>query len=326
MADRRAGLLPGRDAQPLHPHPRARGRGPASRRPGPHGRRRGAWEPAGFGAGRLTPVPQPPGAGQWGPGPSDPGPGPMPRGKRPMVPGPPTGDSLNVCAGADPLRTRVVGRLGASPWAEPRVVVSGNFATPRHLLALFDGAVQSYRLFALNAQMGFPDRDGVIPESPFVGPGMRDLATLDYLPMRLSLVPALFEAARPPDVVLLHTSPPRHGRVSLGIEVNILPAAIERARGRGGLVVAQVNRNMPYTFGDAEIDCRPHRPRHRGGRGAARPGPPCARRHHDGHRRERGVPGGRRSDPAARHRGASGLRARVPRGQAGVGRVVGGDQ
>jgi len=149
----------------------------------------------------------------------------------------------------------LVSRLGALPWAEPRAVVSGNFATPFRLMELFDSAVESYRLFALNAQPGMPTRAGVIPESPFVGPAMRDLAALDYLPMRLSLVPMLFDVARPPDVVLLHTSVPRDGKVSLGLEVNILPAAIERARGRGGLVVAQVNPKMPYTFGDAEIDC-----------------------------------------------------------------------
>jgi acyl-CoA hydrolase len=41
--------------------------------------------------------------------------------------------------------------------------------------------------------------------------------------------------------------------VSLGIEVNVLPAAIEQTRARGGLVPAQVNPHMPYTFGAAEI-------------------------------------------------------------------------
>jgi acyl-CoA hydrolase len=41
--------------------------------------------------------------------------------------------------------------------------------------------------------------------------------------------------------------------VSLGIEVNILPAAIETARAHGGLVIAQANPNMPYTYGDAQI-------------------------------------------------------------------------
>jgi len=72
--------------------------------------------------------------------------------------------------------------------------------------------------------------------------------------MRLSLVPRMLATTRPPDVALLHTSMPRGGRVSLGIEVNILPAVIEEVRRRGGLVIAQLNRNMPYTFGDGEID------------------------------------------------------------------------
>ena len=44
--------------------------------------------------------------------------------------------------------------------------------------------------------------------------------------------------------------------MSLGIEVNVLPAAVEAARARGGLVIAQVNPRMPYTFGDAELPRR----------------------------------------------------------------------
>jgi acyl-CoA hydrolase len=39
--------------------------------------------------------------------------------------------------------------------------------------------------------------------------------------------------------------------VSLGTEVNVLPAAIEAARARGGLIIAQVSRHVPYTYGDA---------------------------------------------------------------------------
>jgi acyl-CoA hydrolase len=54
--------------------------------------------------------------------------------------------------------------------------------------------------------------------------------------------------------VVLHTSLPRDGKVSLGVEVNVLPAAVEQARARGGLVVAQMNPRMPYTFGDGELD------------------------------------------------------------------------
>jgi len=90
-------------------------------------------------------------------------------------------------------------------------------------------------------------------ESPFVGPGMRHSSSLDYIPMRLSLVPRLFAISRQPDVVLVHTSTPRAGKVSLGLEVNVLPAALEVARARGALVVAQVNPRMPYTFGEGEI-------------------------------------------------------------------------
>ncbi len=42
--------------------------------------------------------------------------------------------------------------------------------------------------------------------------------------------------------------------MSLGIEVNLLPAAIEAVVARGGLVVAQVNPRMPFTRGDGLID------------------------------------------------------------------------
>ena len=135
----------------------------------------------------------------------------------------------------------------------PRIVVSGNFATPWPALMALDKAVAKYRLFGLNAQPGFPDRDGVILESPFVGPGMRGSDRLHYLPCRLSLVPNLLATALPPDVVMIHTSVPAGGTVSLGTEVNVLPAAIEAVRARGGLVIAQLNRHMPYTYGDAVL-------------------------------------------------------------------------
>ncbi|MBI1376357.1 MAG: acetyl-CoA hydrolase [Frankiales bacterium] len=143
--------------------------------------------------------------------------------------------------------------LGALP-GNPRVVASGNFATPAAVLAALDTAVPEYRLHLLNAQGGLPDRDGVTYETAFVGPGMRRSPRLVYVPCRLSLVPRLFATTCPPDVVVLHTSAPSQGRVSLGIEVNILPAAVEAVRERGGIVIAQVNPRMPYTFGDAEVD------------------------------------------------------------------------
>ncbi|HEU5426633.1 MAG TPA: acetyl-CoA hydrolase/transferase C-terminal domain-containing protein [Actinocrinis sp.] len=136
---------------------------------------------------------------------------------------------------------------------EPRIVASGNHATPWHLLELADKALPAYRLFLLNAQPGIPVREGVRHESPFLGPGMRGLPTLDYLPARLSLVPQMLATTHRPDIVLLHTTAPRGGMLSLGVEVNILPAALESAAATGGVVVAQINPHMPYTRGDAEI-------------------------------------------------------------------------
>ncbi len=147
---------------------------------------------------------------------------------------------------------QLAARLGALA-GTPRVVVGGNFATPWRALAVLDGTVAEYRLFAMNAQAGIPDRDGVTLESPFVGPGMRGRARLRYFPCRLSLLPALLATALPPDVVLVQTSMPSGGTVSLGTEVNVLPAAIETARARGGLVVAQLNPRVPYTYGDSVL-------------------------------------------------------------------------
>jgi len=135
----------------------------------------------------------------------------------------------------------------------PRVLASGNFASPNVLLKVLDASVPEFKLHMLNAQAGIPDREGVTYESSFVGPGMRRHPQLVYIPSRLSLVPVLFRDHYVPDVVLLHTSERRHDTVSLGTEVNILPAAIEAAKERGGLVIAQANPRMPYTYGDAQL-------------------------------------------------------------------------
>jgi acyl-CoA hydrolase len=68
------------------------------------------------------------------------------------------------------------------------------------------------------------------------------------------MVPALFARNMAPDLVVLHTSLPHEGQVSLGTEVNVLPAAIEAVRRTGGAVIAQANPRMPFTYGDGVID------------------------------------------------------------------------
>jgi hypothetical protein len=113
--------------------------------------------------------------------------------------------------------------LSAVSGMEPLVVASGNGAAPQTLLGIADAELASFRLFMLNAPTD--------------------------IPCRLSMVPELLASRLPPDVVLLNTSRPRRGVVSLGVEVNVLPAAIEAARANGGIVIAQLNRAMPFTCG-----------------------------------------------------------------------------
>src|SRR3954452_11610506 len=97
----------------------------------------------------------------------------------------------------------VASRLPAAEGSHrPRVVAAGNFATPMELLRTVDEALDRYTLHVLNAQAGIPQRPGVVHETTFVGPGMRDSATLSYVPSRLSLVPVLLRTVLVPDVVL----------------------------------------------------------------------------------------------------------------------------
>jgi acyl-CoA hydrolase len=137
--------------------------------------------------------------------------------------------------------------------ANPRIVASGNFATPKTLLQLADECIPEFRLHMLNAQLGIPNREGITYESAFVGTGMRRHARLSYIPTRLSLLPVLYRDHYRPDVVMLHASTQRFDTVSLGTEVNVLPAAIDAARARDGIVIVQSNKQMPYTYGDAQI-------------------------------------------------------------------------
>ena len=140
---------------------------------------------------------------------------------------------------------------GAGP--NPRVLASGNFATPYTLLSAVDQVLPEYRLHMLNAHGAIPDRDGVTYETAFIGPAMRHHPRTHYIPARLSMLPVLLKQQYRPDIVLIQTSPRHHDTVSLGIECNVIPAAIEAVRAHGGLVIAQANPQMPYTYGDAQI-------------------------------------------------------------------------
>jgi len=88
----------------------------------------------------------------------------------------------------------------------------------------------------------------------FIGANVREAVNdgrADYTPIYLSEIEELFESgAMPLDVALLELSPPdSHGFCSFGVGVDTSLTAAECAR----YVVAQVNDQMPRTYGDSFI-------------------------------------------------------------------------
>jgi 4-hydroxybutyrate CoA-transferase len=88
----------------------------------------------------------------------------------------------------------------------------------------------------------------------FIGGNVRDAINdgrADYTPIYLSEIEGLFESgAMPIDVALVQVSPPdAHGFCSFGVGVDTTLTAAKCAR----FVVAQVNDQMPRTYGDSFI-------------------------------------------------------------------------
>ena len=88
----------------------------------------------------------------------------------------------------------------------------------------------------------------------FVGSDMRAAVKqglVEYVPMSVARVPEMMALGRVPvDVALIQVSlPDAFGFVSLGISVDIIPAAVARAR----LVIAEVNPAMPRSMGDSTL-------------------------------------------------------------------------
>ncbi len=88
----------------------------------------------------------------------------------------------------------------------------------------------------------------------FIGPNVRRAVNdgrADFTPIFLAEIPALFRNGELPiDVALISLSPPdARGFCSFGVEVGITKPAAEAAR----IVVAEINRQMPRTWGDSLI-------------------------------------------------------------------------
>lgn len=88
----------------------------------------------------------------------------------------------------------------------------------------------------------------------FNGANMRAASpdlTANYIPIFLSEIPSLFyNKVINLDVALVQLSPPdAHGMCSLGPSVDISVSAVRSAK----IIVAQINKQMPRTFGDSQI-------------------------------------------------------------------------
>lgn len=73
----------------------------------------------------------------------------------------------------------------------------------------------------------------------------------DYVPISIARVPQLMAIGRiPVDVALIQVSlPDEFGYVSLGVSVDVIPAAVAKAK----IVIAEVNPAMPRTMGDSAL-------------------------------------------------------------------------
>ncbi len=98
-------------------------------------------------------------------------------------------------------------------------------------------------------------RDNFRLRSFFIGDSTRkaiNRGVADYTPIFLSAVPDLIRTDRfGIDVALIQTTPPdKNGEMNLGVSVDIVKSAIEKA----ALVIAQANSNMPHVQGDGKVD------------------------------------------------------------------------
>jgi 4-hydroxybutyrate CoA-transferase len=142
------------------------------------------------------------------------------------------------------------------------IFVQSNAAAPELLIkALVDRSsqlrdVRIHHLLTLSpAPYTSPElRDSFRVNAMFIGGNVRDAVNddrADYTPIFLSEIPdAITRGIIPIDICLLHVSPPdEHGFCSFGVSVDISVAAQRQAK----LVIAQVNQQMPRTFGQSTI-------------------------------------------------------------------------
>ncbi|MCG8475845.1 MAG: 4-hydroxybutyrate CoA-transferase [Cytophagales bacterium] len=146
-----------------------------------------------------------------------------------------------------------------------RVLVQGGSATPQTLVKAMTeraGELRDVEVVHLHTE-GYAEyakeeyMDSFRTNAFFIGGNIRknvQAGFAQYIPIFLSDIPTLFRSGQMPlDVALVQVSPPdKHGYCSLGVSVDIVRAGVDKAK----YVIAQVNPQMPRTFGDALINLK----------------------------------------------------------------------
>ncbi|NJL56325.1 acetyl-CoA hydrolase/transferase family protein [bacterium] len=143
-----------------------------------------------------------------------------------------------------------------------RVFLTGNCSTPQVFLQILVGQYRDFKAVELVQLLGMGPGDYVTPDMAehmrvntlFIAPNIRRAVNeglADYTPTMLHEIPRLFRTGRLLlDVAVIHVSlPDAHGYCSYGVEVGVTKSAAESA----GMVIAEVNPNMPRTLGNSFI-------------------------------------------------------------------------
>jgi len=146
------------------------------------------------------------------------------------------------------------------------IFVASGCGEPQYLVRAMVGYVESHPKAFFDTEIIHVYSFGIAPytdpkfkrnfrhNSFFVGNNTRgpvNEGLADYTPVSLSDVPALIKSGSVRiDVALVQTSlPDEHGYLSLGISVDMVKAATDKA----SMIIAQVNANMPRVHGDGFI-------------------------------------------------------------------------
>ncbi len=146
------------------------------------------------------------------------------------------------------------------------IFVTSGCGEPQYLISAMTNYVESHPKAFFDAEIIQIYSLGIAPytdekfksnfrhNSFFIGNNTRDnvnRGAADYTPISLSDIPALINSGIVPiDIALVQTSvPDEHGFLSLGVSVDMVKTATEKA----SLVIAQVNSFMPRVHGDGFI-------------------------------------------------------------------------